>query len=136
MTLIEVMLAIAFMGIALVALLGMLSVGYSSVAAGGSGSKGTSYARQLMEQIRNQTVAGTALTCPNAPNPDSPEPGITRTCTITPVGATGTPNRLWRARVTVTVNQTAGRGGAPSIVLETMRSECPAAIAPDPPPPC
>lgn len=131
MTLIEVMIAIAFMGIALLAFLGMLSAGYSSVTAGGSGSKGTAYARQLMERIRNQTVnPASSLTCPNVPNPDAPEAGITRTCAVTQVGATASPNRLWRATVTVTVNQTAGRGGAPSIVLETMRSECPAAPSP------
>jgi prepilin-type N-terminal cleavage/methylation domain-containing protein len=131
MTLIEVMVAIAFMGIALLAFLAMLSAGYSSVAAGGSGSKGTSYARQLMERIRNQTVTpGTNLTCPNTPNPDAPETGITRTCTVTQVGATVSPNRLWRATVRVTVNHTAGRGGAPSTVLESMRSECPAAPSP------
>ena len=131
MTLIEVMVAIAFMGTALLAFMVMLSAGYGSVAAGGSGSKGTSYARQLMEQLRNQTVTpGTNLTCPNVPNPDSPENGITRSCAVAQVGATVSPNRLWRATVTVTVNQTAGRGGAPSIVLETMRAECPAAPSP------
>ena len=130
MTLIEVMVAIAFMGIALLAFLGMLSAGYSSVTAGGSGSKGTAYARQLMERIRNQNVnPTTSLTCPNSPNPDFPETGITRTCTVTQVGATVSPNRLWRATVTVTVNQS-GRAGAPSVVLETMRSECPAAPSP------
>ncbi|HYB42600.1 MAG TPA: prepilin-type N-terminal cleavage/methylation domain-containing protein [Candidatus Methylomirabilis sp.] len=131
MTLIEVMIAIAFMSIALLALLAMLASGYTAVAAGGSGSKATSFARQLMEQVRNQTVTpATSLTCPNSPNPDTPETGVTRTCAVSQVGATVTPNRLWRVTVTVSVNQEAGRWGAPGVVLESMRAECPASPSP------
>ena len=131
LTLIEVMIAIAFTGIALLALMAMLAAGYTSVSAGGSESKATSYGRQLVERVRNQSIpVGGALTCPNSPNPDFPETGITRTCAITQVGATGSPNRLWRVTVTVSVNQTTARGGAPGIQLETMRAECPAAPTP------
>jgi Tfp pilus assembly protein PilV len=131
LTIIEVMIAIAFMAIALMALLAMLAAGHSSVAAGGSESKATSYARQLVEQVKNQSIAVGGLTCPNSPNPDFPETGITRTCTIAQVGATATPNRLWRVTVVVSVDQTQRtRTGAPGIQLETMRAECPAAPKP------
>jgi Tfp pilus assembly protein PilV len=118
MTLFEVLLAIAFIAIALLALLGLLSVGYLNVAAGGSQSKATTYARQEMEQLRNQ---------PFNPGPANgsniPEPGISRAWAINPVGGTPAPNRLARITVTVTVNQTAGMAGAPSVTFETMRSE-------------
>jgi Tfp pilus assembly protein PilV len=124
MTLPEVLIAMTFIALALLALLPMLSTGYGAVTAGGSGSKATAYASQLMEQVRNQSVTpATNLLCPNVPNPDNPEPGITRTCAIAAVGATATPNRLWRVTVTVTVNQTAGTAGSPGITLETMRAE-------------
>jgi Tfp pilus assembly protein PilV len=130
-TLIEVMIAIAFLSLALLALIAMLAAGYSSVAAGGGQSKATSYARQLMERIRNQTVTpGSNLICPNTPNPDFPETGITRTCTVTQVGATASPNRLWRVNVTVSVSQMGVRRGSPGVALETMRAECPAAPSP------
>jgi len=109
----------------------MLSTGYVSVAAGGGQSKATSYGRQLMERVRNQTVTpGTGLTCPNTPNPDFPETGITRTCAVTQVGATVSPNRLWRVTVTVSVRQMGPNQAAPWIALETMRAECPAAPSP------
>jgi type II secretory pathway pseudopilin PulG len=131
LTIIEVMIAIAFMAIALMALLAMLTTAYTSVAAGGSESKATSYARQLMERVRNQSIpVGGALVCPNSPNPDTPETGITRTCAVTQIGATTTPNRLWRITVTVSVNQTGRTAGAPGTRLETMRAECPAAPTP------
>lgn len=118
MTLVEVLLAIAFLAIALLALLSLVSLGYLNVMAGGSQSKATAYARQQVEQLKNQ---------PFIPGPasgaDVPEAGITRTWSVTPMGATSAPNRLARITVTVTVNQTAGMAGAPSVTLETMRSE-------------
>ena len=124
MTLPEVLIAMAVMAIALLAMLPMLTTGFDAVATGGSSSKATAYANQLMEQIKNEAVSpATNLTCPNSPNPDAPEPGISRTCAVAPVGATTSPNRLWRVTVTVTVNQTAGTTGSPGIKLETMRAE-------------
>jgi Tfp pilus assembly protein PilV len=131
MTLVEVMIAIAFLATALLGLIAMLSTGYASVVTGGGQSKATSYARQLMERVRNQTVTpGTNLTCPNTPNPDFPETGITRTCAVTQVGATVSPNRLWHVTVTVSVHQMGPTQATPRIALETMRAECPAAPSP------
>src|SRR3972149_5309834 len=89
MTLIEVMLAVTFLAVSLVALLSMLAQGSVSVVAGGGQSKATAFARQMMEQLKNQ---------PFVPGPtngtDTPEPGITRSWSITPTGPTVPPNRL------------------------------------------
>ena len=124
MTVPEVLIAMTFIALAFLALLPMLSTGFGAISAGGAASKATAYASQLVEQIRNQAVTpATNLTCPNAPNPDNPEPGVVRTCTIAAVGATASPNRLWRVTVVVTVNQSAGTAGSPGITLETMRAE-------------
>jgi len=54
MTIIELLIAISFLGISLLALLTLLLTGYLDVTAGGRVSKTTSYARQMMEQLRNQ----------------------------------------------------------------------------------
>jgi Tfp pilus assembly protein PilV len=118
MTLIEVMLAVTFLAVSLVALLSMLTRGSVSVVAGGSQSKATAFARQRMEQLKNQPfvpgpVAGT----------DTPEPGITRTWTIAPTGATVPPNRLATIQVVVLVNRATGTLGAQNITLTTMRAE-------------
>jgi Tfp pilus assembly protein PilV len=118
MTVMEVLIAIAFLGIALMALLTLLLTGYLDVSAGGRVSKTTSYARQMMEQLRNQPFTP-ALPVSN----DTPETGITRTWTIAPVGATLAPNRLARITVTVTANQTAGIPSSSRVDLETMRAE-------------
>jgi len=79
MTLIEVMLAVTFLAVSLVALLSMLAQGSFSVVAGGGQSKATAFARQMMEQLKNQ---------PFVPGPtngtDTPEPGITRSWSIAP----------------------------------------------------
>ncbi|HKW90272.1 MAG TPA: hypothetical protein VJX92_00145 [Methylomirabilota bacterium] len=119
MTLVEVLIAIGFIAIALLALLVMLSTGYNSVAAGGSESKATDYARQEMEFLKNVAVTDARYANGN----DTPETGVTRTWTVAAVGTTVAPNRLWRLTVTTTVNQTAGTAGAPGITLETMRAE-------------
>ena len=118
MTLMEVLLAVTFLGIALVALLSMLTQGSVSVVAGGGQSKATAYARQMMEQLKNQPfVAG-----PSA-GTDSPEAGVTRSWTITPTGATPAPNRLATIQVTVLVDRVTGTLGAQNITLTTMRAE-------------
>jgi len=118
MTLIEVMLAVTFLAVALVALLSMLAQGSFSVVAGGSQSKATAFARQRMEQLKNQ---------PFVPGPtngaDTPEPGITRSWSIAPAGATVAPNRLAAIQVIVRVDRGAAALGAQNITLTTMRAE-------------
>ncbi len=118
MTLIEVMLAVSFLAVSLVALLSMLAQGSISVGAGGSQSKATAFARQTMEQLRNQ---------PFVPGPangaDTPEPGITRTWSIAPAGPTVAPNRLETIQVIVRVDRATGTLGAQNITLTTMRAE-------------
>jgi Tfp pilus assembly protein PilV len=118
MTLIEVMLAVSFLAVALVALLSMLAQGSVSVVAGGGQSKATAFARQMMEQLRNQ---------PFAPGPangaDTPEPGITRSWSIAPTGPTVAPNRLATIQVIVRVDRGAAALGAQNITLTTMRAE-------------
>ena len=118
MTLIEVMLAVTFLAVALVALLSMLAQGSFSVVAGGSQSKATAFARQMMEQLKNQ---------PFVPGPtngtDTPEPGITRTWSITPTGPTVPPNRLATIQVIVRVDRATATLGAQNVTLTTMRAE-------------
>jgi Tfp pilus assembly protein PilV len=119
MTLMEVLIAISFIAIALLALLGMLSTGYNSVAAGGSVSKATDYARQEMEFLKSVPVTDARFANGN----DTPEARVTRSWTVAPVGATVAPNRLWRLTVTTIASQTGQAGGSPGISLETMRAE-------------
>lgn len=122
-TLIEVLIAVAILVVALLALLGLLSQGSLSVYLGGGESKATSYARQQVELLRNRplTDACFAAGCNNIT--DTPETGITRTWTVAAVGATVSPNRLWRITVTVNVRQSGATIGTQSITVETMRAE-------------
>ena len=118
MTLIEVMLAVTFLAVSLVALLSMLTHGSISVVAGGSQSKATAYARQMMEQLKNQPfIAGPAG------GADVPEAGVTRSWTIAPAGVTAAPNRLATIQVIVRVDRASGTLGAQNITLTTMRAE-------------
>jgi prepilin-type N-terminal cleavage/methylation domain-containing protein len=116
MTLPEVLIAIAILTIGLLAVVSMLSSGFSDVVVSGGQSKATSYARQKVEELRNQPFVVTL-----AQQTDTPETGVTRTWQIAQVGATVTPNRL--ARITVTVTWTGGSTGGQQVILETMRSE-------------
>jgi prepilin-type N-terminal cleavage/methylation domain-containing protein len=116
MTLPEVLIAIAILTIGLLAVVSMLSSGFSDVVVSGGQSKATSYARQKVEELRNQPFVVTL-----AQQTDTPETGVTRTWQIAQVGATATPNRL--ARITVTVTWTGGSTGGQQVILETMRSE-------------
>ena len=118
MTLVEVLLAVTFLAVSLVALLSMLTHGSINVVAGGGQSKATAYARQKMEQLKNQ---------PFLPGPtngtDTPETGITRTWTVAPAGITVAPNRLATIQVIVRVDRATGTLGAQNITLTTMRAE-------------
>jgi hypothetical protein len=96
---------------------------------GGGQSKATAYARQMVEQLRNQPLCLPAAPLPPNPPPcfptngaDVPELGITRTWTITPEGLTVAPNRLWRINVVVAVRQS-GSVGTQNITAQTMRAE-------------
>ena len=128
-TLIEVLVATSITTIALLALLGMLSRGSVNVAVGGGESKATGYARQQVEQLRNQLLC-LPFNLPPNPAPcfptdgtDTPEPGLARTWTITPSGATVAPNRLWSITVTVAPTQASATAAAQSITIQTMRAE-------------
>lgn len=116
MTLIELVIAIAVVAVGLAALMTALSAGSLDVVASGGQAKATAYARQTLEQLKNQ---------PFDPGPtngtDNPEPEVTRTWTITPVAGTVAPNRL--ARIIVTVSWRTGWSRSQNIVLETMRAE-------------
>jgi hypothetical protein len=96
----------------------MLTHGSVNVVAGGGQSKATAYARQMMEQLKNQPF----VTGP-ASGTDLPEAGITRSWTITPTGATTAPNRLATIQVVVRVDRATGTLGAQNITLTTMRAE-------------
>src|SRR5437867_1921811 len=54
MTLPEVVIAVAILTIGLLAVVGMLSSGFSNVVIGGGESKATSYARQKLEELKNR----------------------------------------------------------------------------------
>ena len=116
MTLPEVLIAIAILTVGLLAVMSMLSSGFSDVVVSGGQSKATSYARQKVEELRNQPFVVTL-----AQQTDTPETGVTRTWQIAQVGATVTPNRL--ARITVVVTWTGGSTGGQQVILEAMRSE-------------
>lgn len=125
-TLVEVLVAVSILVIALVALMALLSRGTLNVAVGGGQTKATEYARQQIELLRNLPITPPcpAQGCFPLPNgADTPEPGIARTWTIAPVGATVTPNRLWSISVTVTVNQSSQLAGGQNITVQTMRAE-------------
>lgn len=129
-TLVELLVAIPIITIALVALLSMLSRGALNVYVGGGQSKATAYARQLLEQIKNQPLnapcnppAPLTGCFPPANGTDTPEPGVVRTWTVTPTGTTVAPNRLWTVTMTVRVNNAQTVGGE-NITVWTMRAEC------------
>lgn len=129
-TLIEVLIALVILTVGLVALPALLSRSLLNVYFGGEESKATSYARQIVEQLKNQPIN---LPC-NPPAPlvgcfpppnggDTPEAGIARTWTVAQVGATTAPNRLWQITVTVDANQSGPAVGTRHIEIQTMRAE-------------
>ncbi len=116
MTLPEVLIAVAILTIGLLAVVSMISAGFTNVNVSGGQSKVTSYARQKIEELRNQAFVATL-----AQTSDTPEAGITRSWQVAQVGATATPNRL--ARITVTVTWATGSGPGQQVIVETMRAE-------------
>ena len=116
MTLPEILIAVAILTIGLLAVVSMLSAGFTDIVVSGGQSKATSYARQKIEELRNQAFVPTL-----AATTDTPEAGVTRTWSIAPVGATVTPNRL--ARITVTVTWQTGAAPGQQVIAETMRAE-------------
>ena len=126
-TLIEVLVAISILVIALLALMSMLSRGSLNVAVGGGQSKATAFARQMVEQLRNQPVTVPCFAAGCANQTDNPEAGITRTWTVACVSfcppGSPTGNRLWRITVTVAATQSSQLAGSQNITIETMRAE-------------
>ena len=115
LTIIEVLVAAAILAVGLLALLSAFPISYVDVNVSGGQSKATAYAQQMLEQLKNQ---------PFNPGPvnqtDTPEPGYTRSWTITQEPGTNVPNRLARIQVTVAWTQ----GDRPqTVILETMRAE-------------
>ena len=127
MTLPEVLIAIAILTIGLLAVVSMLSAGFSDVVVSGGQSKATSYARQKIEELRNRcydngtTCNPATATYPASNGNDTPEVGVTRLWTVAQVGPTLAPNRL--SRITVTVTWAATGGQNQQVILETMRAE-------------
>jgi prepilin-type N-terminal cleavage/methylation domain-containing protein len=115
LTLIEVLIAAAILAVGLLALLSAFPIGYVDVNVSGGQSKATAYAQQMLEQLKNQTFNPGPLN-----QTDTPEPGYTRTWTITQELGTNPPNRL--ARIQVTVVWTQG-DRSQTVALETMRAE-------------
>lgn len=128
MTLAEVLIAVAILTVGLLAVVGMLSSGFSGVIVSGGQSKATSYARQKLEELKNRCY-NNGTTCVDTTYPvssggDTPEAGVTRSWAVAQAGATPAPNRL--SRITVTVIWTsgaAGVGGGQPVMMETMRAE-------------
>lgn len=115
LTLIEVLIASAILAVGLLALLSAFPIGYVDVNISGGQSKATAYAQQMLEQLKNQPFNPGPLT-----QADTPEPGYTRTWSITQEPGTNMPNRLSRIQVTVDWTQ----GDRPqSVTLESMRAE-------------
>ena len=61
-------MAIAILAVGLLAVLGMLSSGSVNVYAGGGQSKATAYARQQVEQLRNQPFNPGPANGPDSPD--------------------------------------------------------------------
>lgn len=129
-TLIEALIALVILTVGLVALPALLSQSFLNVYFGGAESKATSYARQIVEQLKSQPINAPCnppvplAGCFPPPNGnDTPEAGITRTWTVAQVGATIAPNRLWQITVTVDANQSGPAVGTRRIAIETMRAE-------------
>ena len=115
LSLIEVLAASAILAVGLLALISAFPTGYLNVVGSGGQSQATAYAKQKLEELKNQ---------PFTPGPlaanDSLEGGaFMRTWTITQEPGTSAPNRYVRITVTVT-----WAGSRPqTVTLETMRAE-------------
>ena len=116
MTLPEILIAVAILTIGLLAVVSLLSAGFTDVVVSGGQSKATSYARQKIEELKNQAFVATLVA-----TTDTPEAGVTRTWSIAQVGPTVAPNRL--ARLTVTVTWQTGASPGQQVIVETMRAE-------------
>ncbi len=128
MTLPEVLIAVAILTIGLLAVVGMLSSGFSNVVVSGGQSKATSYARQKLEELKNRCYNNGATcvdpTFPASTGADTPESGVTRSWTVTQAGPTTTPNRLSQITVTVTwISGSAGAAGGQQVIMQTMRAQ-------------
>jgi Tfp pilus assembly protein PilV len=122
----EVLVAIPILVIGLLAVIAAISMGYSQVAFSGDQSKGTAYARQLMEQLKNRRVSNLVAA---PPAPDTLDNGrFVRTPTVTVVFAGACPATPRLVRIDVSVawsSQADGRRAAETVGLSTMKLEDP-----------
>lgn len=118
-TVVEVLIAAAIVLVGLVAAMSAVSAGFLDVTASGGQSKATTYARQLLEQLKNQPFdPGPTNGTDNPENPNAT--GFVRSWTVASAGAA--PNRL--ATIAVTVTWRNGWSRAQTAALQTMRAEC------------
>src|SRR3989442_2664032 len=86
MTLPEVVIAVAILTIGLLAVVGMLSSGFSNVVVGGGESNATSYARQQLEELKNRCYSNGATcvdpTVPAITDADTPEAWVARSWAV------------------------------------------------------
>jgi len=128
MTLPEVLIAVAVLTVGLLAVVNMLSSGFSTVLVSGGGSKATAYARQKLEELKNKCYNnGTVCLDPTFPastGTDTPESAVTRSWTVAQAGPTAAPNRLSEIIVTVTWKSGgSGAAGGQQVIMQTMRAE-------------
>src|SRR3989304_6240506 len=98
-TIVEVLVAAAIILVGLTAAMSAVSAGFLDVTASGGQSKATTYARQLLEQLKNQPFNPGPTN--GTDNPEAPAAtGYVRSWTVTSTGAA--PNRLATIAVTVT----------------------------------
>jgi prepilin-type N-terminal cleavage/methylation domain-containing protein len=122
-TVVEVLIAAAIVLVGLTAAMSAVSAGFLDVAASGGQSKATTYARQLLEQLKNQPFDPGPTN--GTDNPEAPAAtGYVRSWTVTSTGAA--PNRL--ATIGVTVAWRNGWSRAQTATLQTMRAECSATL--------
>ncbi|MFQ5962104.1 MAG: prepilin-type N-terminal cleavage/methylation domain-containing protein [Candidatus Methylomirabilales bacterium] len=121
LTLIEVLIATLILIVGIAGLLSTFPAAYTNVVASGGETKAVTYAQEKIEDLKNQPFNPGPFD--NSGTPEAPEPGYTRSWTITQEAGTTAPNRL--ARITVTVTWTEGlqQRQAQSVTLETLRLE-------------
>jgi Tfp pilus assembly protein PilV len=120
MTVVEVLIAAGIVLVGLVAVMNAVSAGYLDVVASSGQSRATEYARQLLEQLKNQPFTPGPVNGNDVPSTIAgPDVGFARSWQITSTGAA--PNQL--ATITVTVTWSGVSTRSQSVTLQTMRAE-------------
>lgn len=117
MSLIEVLIAAMILVVGIAGILTAFPAAYTNVVTSGEESKATAFAQEKIEELKNLPFSAGPFD--NSGNPEVPEPGYTRSWTITQEAGTIVPNRLARIAVTVSWGETQTQ----SLTLETMRLE-------------